>query len=316
MNRKINTLIGLVVVFALIAQIGMTVNSNPGYHSGAQCGECHNEPATAIFDGYATSTLTLDGNGTEAYWEDYTGRRNMLPVAGNFGADRMMFEIIFAQNSTHLFMYMEIDTHLGYALNNGTAWDGVSIMWGIDSDELNFNMEDGMVLEDGSADLWYWKPATTDDGKFNQTLDGSIKDWAIDDGGWDKSEDDTDVMQAAGYRYQMAHGHMASWYTIELVRPLTTAETTHDVQFVENKFYDYSVAVWMEAENGKDHLMGFSHQVYVEGGVDPALTTVEVTANETVTLTETKSETPLAIGFFFVSLLSTVAIMAITKKRN
>jgi hypothetical protein len=329
MNKNLNVMLGLVLVFALVAQIGMTVDSFPGFHSGSDCSYCHNEPATAVYENTtANPTITLDGEADEEYWDHTYGRRMYVQAVFRDQVTRVSSEIIFvqitfAQNTTHLFVLAEWDTQ--GTSNAGAAFDGISILWNINATEENPNYPEGMMTKDGYADVWMLK--ATEAGANNTIVESAMEDWSMDDEGILKSETD-DVKAVLRHHVELVRDSPATFYIAEFARKLTTAEST-DVQFNMNKYYTYDIAIFNES-SGVKHLTAFTHEVYVQGNsVDPTpdaryegteiITYHQEVRNEvdvTNTITETKSETPMKIGFFVVSLISTVAIMVLTKRRN
>jgi hypothetical protein len=326
--KKNVTFIGLILIFGLIAQMGMVVDSFPGFHGGSECSYCHNEPATSVYENLTTATIDLDGQWTEEYWVNYEGRRNMVPVVNrDMEVEHMFTEIIFSQNTTHLFVALEFDS-FGVVNATADAFDGAAIIWNIDSTDMSFNMADGMQLRDGSADVWFWEANSADAGKNNTELIGTVKDYSLDDGGWDKSET-ADAMAGVMHNWRIVRNSVSISYTLEFARPLTTAETVADVQFEYSGFYQYQIAIWNNA-SGEDHHMGYPHEVYVQGAkgamANPTETVTEevtvtgagetVTKNNTVTFTETKTEGPFPAIFVGVSLISTVVAIVYNRKRK
>jgi hypothetical protein len=326
MNRKLNTLVGLVLVFALVAQIGMTVDSFPGFHSGSDCSYCHNEPASSVNADMNTAKLTLDGDAKEEFWDHTYGRRAYVPVVFRDQVTRDTSEIMFvqttfAQNTTHLFMLLEWDTQ-----GTSNADDGVAVLWNINATEPNPNYDTGMKTQDGKADLWVLEATTASAGTNNSIVASEMNDWSMDDEGIIKSGDTDDVHAVLKHHVELVRGSPSTFYTAEFARKLTTAETTKDVQFDGNDFHTYSIAVFNES-SGVEHLTSYTHEVYVQGNSAAAdaryafkteTETVDKTneVNVTDTINETKEGTPIQIGFFVVSLISTVAIVAIVRRRN
>jgi len=342
MNRKLTIFISMALIFGMMAQIGMTVDSYPGFHSGSECSYCHNESASAANENMENATITLDGKLTEDYWVNYDGHRAEVQVATTFGGVHEFIAVYFYQNTTHLFVAMSWSIESRTVVSNGTNFDGAAIMFNVDSEDMSFSTTDGMMIRDvdGTADMWFYEAPEDDNGKNNTQLTGAVNDYSVGDGGWDKTETQ-DVMAGVAHSVAISRGSVRTSMSIEFARKLTTAETDVDTQFKYNNYHDFAIAIWDEA-SGDDHWMSFVHSVFVAGedGADPlnpididykketkTETKTEVItstgagatiteAGATVTVSENQSETPFLFGFFGVSLFSIVGVMIYTRRRN
>lgn len=322
MKARTNIII-TVLLLTMLAQLGMTVDSFPGFHGNGDCSVCHNEPGTAYNSLYDTSTIILDGNNSEAFWQEYDFRRMTIPVGSRYGGAEQFLTMIFAQNSSHLFVL----TRWSDSTINGTDQDrygdsdGVSIMWNINA-TTNFNeYYSGMNTPAAgeAVDVWTWKPTAAEEANaFNSTLTGNTYDYLFDDGGWYTNEATTDVEAMAMHGY--IEPHAESEYQVEFVRKLETNDP-NDVQFKFSQYYKFSVAIFNES-SGSSHLMGFVHSVWVENeDIPPVEVTVTedavtVTEQDTETFTETKTDTPFFITYVFISLFTTTMILVYFRRRK
>jgi hypothetical protein len=315
MKGRTNVFIAITLL-AMLAQMGMTANSFPGFHGNGDCALCHNEPVSAYHENYSSSAITLDGLKTEAFWDETYGRRAMVPVASTFGGVHEFITVIFAQNSSHLFVSFSWadPTSTGNSLERNGAADGVALIWNVNGDNFNDAYFSGMKHNggDGSlADSWVWKAGST--MAMNSTSAGKIYDNAFDDRGWVDDDATQDVKAFAKYGYIESHAEQN--YFVEMVRPLETSDS-YDIQFDETGYYTFAIAVFNDT-SGIGHYMGFTHEVYVYNG-EPVTETTVVTETESVTntvnITETKSDTPVQLGAFMISIFA-ISVIVIRKRK-
>jgi hypothetical protein len=280
------------------------------------------------------SEIVLDGVADESFWsEDPWFREARIPVA-NSDHDELFIKIIFAQNSTHLFIYVlwEDVAVGGSDTARYSAADGFAIMWNTNSSlDLPEDYFSGMkTTEPGHVvDNWVWKAdagAATDATGLNTTagekalIGGNTLDTAFGNTGWDDDLDTSqDVMAAATWGSQSSRD--SHHYLLEMARPLITDDPS-DVQFDKIGNYEFEIAIYNETSAGS-HLISFEHSVFVYGVCTtdcdvpvvvteyyPTEVEVSVPYNVTVTDTTTESSTPFAIlplvfTFIFFGFIAT-----------
>ena len=190
-----------VLALSLLAQVSMNVDSFPGFHGNGDCAICHNDPGTAYNSSYATSSCDPDGEADEAFWGETYGRRMTIPVGNAYGGEEQFVKVVFAQNSTHLFMLIgwEDPTIEGTDTERYADSDGFGIMWNINA--TNFNQYySGMKTPaaDESVDTWVWKPtAAESSNEFNSSLTGMMYDNSFSGGGWDDADEANELAYGA-----------------------------------------------------------------------------------------------------------------------
>lgn len=326
---KKHFVISLVIIsvlgLGLLAQVSLLTNSYYGYHDFGDCAVCHNEPATAYNMDYMDENIELDGIANEPFWQEPATEDSTMyiPVAHQFGGDRMMIRTVFAQNSSHIFMKMDWTDYL----LNGTdsnVYDGISIYWSMgEATEIDEHFPNGMKTVAGEADVWNWKAgagvedidiANLDTNMENVTvpnaadMDASMNTFGIGVDG------EQNLMAGATYGYQGDH-HENS-YLLELAFPLESGYDT-DVQFTESGYYTFNLALF-NSSSGSGHQMGFEHDVWVYNGpMEP--NTVTLTQNNTITevSTQVESEGKSPVNFAFIILgFSVLAITTVAVRRK
>ena len=249
----------------ILSFIVVSATAYPGYGGNGDCNLCHNEPASSFLEG--DTELTLDGLGDEIFWEEHYGRRMQIPVASQYGSNRQMVELIFAQNSTHLFVYAS----WGDSTINGTDSaryddsDGFALCFNINAANFTTAYFSGMSTMNAgeSVDAIIWKPAASETGQDvlpenNKVVTGDLLDTAISSTGW-VAETSTDAV--AVVRHGNITAHVEEHYSLELVRPLVTNDP-NDVQFDTPGFHDFGIAVF-NATSGASHYVSFKHTVWI-----------------------------------------------------
>jgi hypothetical protein len=337
------------LILATAVQFSYIVDSFPGFHSSGECSLCHNEPATAYNASYADAQITLDGLPNEEFWSESNYYNTMeMPMGNTFGGVHIFVMMKFAQNATHLFVYMDWydNTINGTTSQRFNAADGVAILWNAHPGE--YDMKEGwfsgMKTENAgeSIDTWVWKANTADEGKEiesvtnatageNTPLTGNVWDTSFDNAGWNDSGDVTQDV-SAGASWGNLGSHHESNYGVEFARKLTTSDNTgSDVQFDKIGYYEFAVALYNES-SGSSHIVSFEHQLYVYGDcttdcdipvvfTEVVTTEVEVptTVVNNVTITDVTTSTesaPLNAWMIIVSLFSMgVLVNLISRKR-
>jgi len=271
MNSKKRKLFSLFVLAALISPL--TIAAVTGFYGfggpgpGGECDNCHNEPASAYGGAYATETLILDGSDRETFWQSHLYRGMEIPIGNTSGTTEQFVRMIFAQNSTHLFIWADWSD----PIINGTDTEmydnseSFSICFNINVPDFQARYAAMSTPPGTTVDTIIWKPAasTTDTqvtgtGYVNQTVTGSINDYVMTSTGWDN--DTTENYQVAA-RHGNLSGHHEENYGLEIIRPLVTNDP-QDVQFDHAGNYEFAIAVF-NGTSGIEHYMSFVHAVYV-----------------------------------------------------
>ncbi len=249
----------------------------PGFHGNGSDQMCHANPGKAYVND--SIALTLDGIADEDLWDYGTNLKSRMtvPVASiPYGSVHEFITIIFAQNSTHLFTYIEWSdpTIEASTLNS----DGFSFCWNINVETFDATYFSGMTQpEEGEmVDSYTWKADASEDGSQlpasdtaeTQAITGSVVDKMYDDGGW--STDDTNEIEVAAIHGNISSHGQTNW-GIEVVRPLASGDT-QDLQMLESKVYEFTFAIY-NGSSGIDHWVSVVNAVYIvgtEGIEDPA----------------------------------------------
>ena len=295
-----------------MAQSSIIVNSFQGYHGGADCSVCHNEPATAWNDTFSEESISADGVGNEFVWEEeQTFDHTMyIPVAGSFGSSHIFVRTQFAQNTTHLFMKLDWSdlTLNGTTDNKYDPADGLSIYWEMGDVAYDQGFGDGMKTESGTLDVWTWKAAPmveTLGDSVNLTatyasVDSEIDhDYIMNNVGL-VPDGEQDVTMGATYGNLGSH-HEDS-YQVEIIRALETGKDS-DIQFNASGYYSFGLAIFNDT-SGSDHLMGFSHDVWIYAGPPEDNTSGS-------------SDTPIVgfLGLTLIALTSVATVFAIKRRK-
>ncbi|MFQ5832538.1 MAG: ethylbenzene dehydrogenase-related protein [Candidatus Thorarchaeota archaeon] len=273
-KRRKGTLHGIVLIAMLVLLSGFAatqIHAFPGFGGNADCSLCHNSPAIAYDERYGDMEITLDGKATEPFWQETYGKRMEVPVGGMFGANEQMVKMIFAQNTTHLFILVSWeDPDI-----NGTDTpqyqdsDGFAICWNINAANFTAAYFSGMETPNAgeAVDSFTWKPSASETGtqvptanRGNKTVTGSVIDYSFDSEGWH-----TDTFQ--NVQTAAAHGnitdHYEQNYQIEMVRPLVT-DDPGDVQFDHDGYYEFAIAIF-SGSAGASHSVSFVQSVWING---------------------------------------------------
>ena len=122
----------------------LTTNVEPYFNSRwNDCGECHNHPAMAYNASNANALITLDGNETEAFWDD-VGNTMYVPASPLGGpGDDEHFGFIrtrISQNSTHLFIMVRVPSDdaavNGSDVRAGVDRDMFAMIWNVDHEDM------------------------------------------------------------------------------------------------------------------------------------------------------------------------------------
>ncbi len=271
--RKIKIFLVIALFFLPVICTGVSVTGFYGFGGGANgqpCNTCHNEPGASHFNGtYPSGILLLDGIDKEAFWTSTYGRRMEIPVGNKFGATEQFIKMVFAQNTTHLFILMDWEdaTINGTDSATGVPSDGFSICFGVNTVDFRADYFSGMASPKPGeyVDTIIWKPIANETGlqtlgpNQNKTVDGTLYDKYLSNAGW--GNDATNEWAIA-----IRHGNFSTRapgnYHIELVRPLVTAETNYDVQFSHSAQYQFAIAI-LNASSGINHYMSYEHALYV-----------------------------------------------------
>ncbi len=280
------------------------IKAFPGFDGNADCNLCHNSPAIAYDEQYGNMEITLDGKDTEPFWaEDSTyGRRMEIPVAGRFGANEQMIKLVYAQNTTHLFMLVswEDPDINGTDTPQYQLSDGFSICWNINAANFTAAYFSGMETpNDGEVvDSYTWKPSAIETGtqvptanRGNKTVTGSVIDYSYDSDGW--HTDTSQNVQGAATHGNIS-AHYEENYQIEFVRPLVTNDPS-DVQFDHDGYYEFTIATF-NGSSGSGHASSFVQSVWING-----------LGEETTTPTHTNT----GLGTEQIIILSGVLILAV-----
>lgn len=317
----------MIVLLFASAQIALYTNSYYGFAGNADCAQCHNEGANLYVEDLADATVVVDGIADDTMWtQNTTGRLLYNFVGSAFGTVHMYLRMLFGQNDTHIFVFcwwedVQIE---GAATAQTDPGDGMTIMWNIDSDwPLNF--PSGMATGEGTIDVWTWKAGVAAEGtepapdvgaNANRTNvavpTDTDSDFYINEIGYTSVNDNQDVL--AEGRYGNHTYRREQHYTAEFARPLVTDDAT-DIQFDKTGYYDFAVGIW-NGTSGEDHLMGFTHQVWVYNPNDPGH--VPETVTSTVTVTDSGEDTGQAtnMGILGLSIIALVAVSTIVIRRR
>ncbi len=225
--------------------------------------------------------ITLDGRNTEPFWDEDSayGRRMEIPIAGMYGANEQMVKMIFAQNTTHLFMLVswEDPDINGTDAPQYQPSDGFSICWNINAVNFTAAYFTGMETpnEGEVVDSMTWKPSASETGtqvptanRGNKSVTGSVIDYSFDSDGW--HTDTSQNIQVAATHGNLTE-HYEENYQIEMVRPLVTNDSA-DVQFDHDGYYEFSIATF-SGSAGAGHAVSFVQSVWINGyGEEPTTT--------------------------------------------
>jgi hypothetical protein len=202
-----------------------------------------------------------------------------FPMASTFGSTHIYVLVKFAQNTTHLFVYIDWeDVQIeGSDSQRYSNADGVAILWNAHPGE--YDLKDGwfggMKTDNAgeSVDVWAWKAAAADVGKdtpLNLTagdstpLVGNTYDTSFDNAGWNDTGDSSQDVSTGAAWGNLASHHEEN-YGVEFSRPLVTADNDgSDVQFDQHGYYEFAIALW-NGTSGSSHIMSFEHSVFVYG---------------------------------------------------
>jgi hypothetical protein len=330
--KRITLSLGIIALMVLGVQMSFNTTSFPGFHSGAQCGICHNEPAVAWNESYASEAITLDGDMTEPFWAEADDNNMYVPLGqafgfeGNFvddnGTDHevpLFVSMRFAQNSSHLFIRARIqdNTQTGSTTYNAAGTDGFAILWNINQAEFklpdatpnfgpgndwdNWMSMDGDNLDGGKQDLVYFSPSLSgeSDASYNVTSGGYDNNTQLTTSVWDKNYGGT-ASESEDWSAGAFHGKENTrsdngYYSIELTRPLVT-DDENDVQFTYDGYYEFAVAAWNDTK-GAAHSASFEHTIWVHGdlGAMP-LDTITVTAPGTTVTAPGTTDTTTSVS--------------------
>lgn len=303
-NKKVILIFTTLLLLTSIALFSYG-SAFPGFHGNGPSEWCHSEPGSAAYD--ATFSATLDGQNNEAFWEytTYVGSRMTIPVAGRFGSAHEYISIIFAQNSTHLYILVEWNDEVinGTDTPQYSPADGFGICFGINVTQFKAGYFSGMVTpEVGEAvDTLVWKPVAAADGTqlpvndtaLNQTVQGTLLDWHFDSDGW--HADEVEAQAAA------KHGNFSSNaqtnYMLEIVRPLASGNDG-DAQFLNDGTYDFAIAVFNGSAGG-GHWVSFEHAVFIYGTEGPV-----------------NNSTIPGFSIAIVSVISVVMVLVIVRRKK
>lgn len=334
--KKPTLLLISVLILSSLVQVSYLINSFPGFHSDSDCALCHNEPVSAYNSSYADSTITLDGQENEVFWQNAFYRSMEIPVGNYRGAEEQFISVTFAQNSTHLFMYIswsdvQVDGKDSARFGGN---DGFAVMWNTNnSQRINEDYFAGMKTSspDEVVDTWVVKTAANGEtqaaavdiaGGQTGSIDTVILDTNFDDGGWNDAGDTAQNVYAAEIWGNMS-SHATHNYGLEIARPLVTNDPG-DVQFDQIGYYEFAIAIY-NGTSGEDHLISFVHQVFVYGECDtdcvqPVVVTEyypEVTTEvsvETSVSTSTKNA-PISFMPILFGLMAVTLTVAVYRKK-
>ncbi len=303
------------VMLIIVSGFAMTqISAYPGFGGNADCSLCHNSPANAYDEQYGNMEITLDGKDTEPFWdEDSTYNRRMeIPVAGMYGANEQMIKMIFAQNTTHLFILVswEDPDINGTDAPQYQSSDGFAICWNINAANFTAAYFAGMATpNDGEAvDSFTWKPSASETGtqvptanRGNKTVTGSVVDYSFDSEGW--HTDTFQNVQAAAVHGNITD-HSEENYQLEIVRALVT-DDPGDVQFDHDGYYEFTIAAF-SGSAGASHTVSYVQSVWINGYGD-----------ETTTPTHTDGEIgPELILVASGALILVILVVAVIVRRR
>lgn len=326
--------------------MSFNTTSFPGFHGGSQCGICHNEPAVAWNPAYASESIVVDGNTTEAVWAEADDNNMYIPIASGFGfggsytdVNGTDIEVPYfvkfqvSQNSSHIFFNARLEDVDGVQGDDSryADADAFALIFNINMDEFAlpraWEPMASAVATDGSQDVVFWQPTTAatgvSDALWNATSDEYDSAIAVPSAVYDGAYGATEGSQdwSAGAIHGYIADHYETHYSVEMSRPLVTGDAG-DVQFQYDGYYEFALAYWNDTK-GAGHWVSFEHTLWVHGAdgampLDKITVTADgVTVTEAgadVTVTETE-ESPLSLfaslfGLFTISM----AVMVFRRK--
>ena len=329
--RRLILSLGIIAILIVGAQLTMNVQPYFEEHFG-DCGECHNTPAIAWNESNSAATLLVDGIDDDAVWGDMhnTMYAPASPPHGVEGDEHFQFvRVKISQNDTHLFVIARwADTNGlvdGSDSRTGTR-DMFSMIWNINQDDFSLDMWGGAMrsAESGKKlDQVVWIPTAAETGKNGTTgktgVAGKTYDEAYTSVG--KTTDTTNDWTAAALMKGSSYSPN-TYYYVEMIRPLKTADGDDDVQFKYDGYYGFAMAYWNQT-SGASHFVTYEQFVWVHGadGADPTGTvtvkeTVTVDGTTTTTITDSKSEAPFASLFAVLGLFSIGLAVALIRRRK
>ncbi|MCE7734964.1 MAG: hypothetical protein GPJ54_08815 [Candidatus Heimdallarchaeota archaeon] len=349
--KRITLSLGLIAVMVLGVQLSFNSTSFPGFHGGSQCGICHNEPAIAWNSSLADLDLTLDGNGTEAFWDDNDDHLMYIPLGTTFGfpaGEEQFVRFMVGQNSTHFFMYARIaDLTINGSDTRTADADAFAVMFNIDMPEFklpsaapafgpdptaSWSPMSEALGDGGTNDVVMWQPsAAADDtqGTYDPAIDdgdgGFTSQYSVDGNVWDLNYGGT-FNENQDWSAEATHGYIGAHYTgdyaIEFSRALVT-DDANDAQFKYDGYYEFAIAYW-NASSGSQHWVSFEHTIWIHGadGAEPLDTITETVTEDAVTVTadpvtETKTEdAPFNSLLSFFGLITISLAVMVYRKRD
>lgn len=191
----------------------------------ADCEVCHN-PGARFF--YAPSLgITVDGRRAEGAWNYRRGTRLIVPVAYENGTFHQYVEMAFARDNQYVYVTAK------WRDDDVDMQDAFYICWNVNAENFTAAYYDGMEVAAGAGWVDSWtviKGANLNGSEFRAGDD------AFNASGWNQGDLENQDVKAALI-------HHDGIYQCEIKRRVTTWEPSFDVQFNQNRSYEFNIGV-------------------------------------------------------------------------